>query len=128
MKLVTKDTWGRTNSYEIVDKIPPRFFVWNIGKNIGDKNYVALCEWRVALAEGVVREDYSVNTDTVKAIRLTEEEAAVLSDAAHYGANCVKNARRIKSTLPKKKALNWWDQRKLDYAKQALPIFERITA
>ena len=42
--ITTKDTFGKTRSYELVGKIPSGFFVWNIGENMGTDEYIPICE------------------------------------------------------------------------------------
>lgn len=34
----------KTDIFEIVEKIPVRFFVWNIGENMGTHEYIPVCE------------------------------------------------------------------------------------
>ena len=42
--ITTKDTFGKTRSYEVVGKIPLGFFVWNIGENMGTDEYIPICQ------------------------------------------------------------------------------------
>ena len=34
----------KTDIFEIVEKIPVGFFIWNIGENMGTHEYIPVCE------------------------------------------------------------------------------------
>ena len=40
----TSSLFEKTDVFEIVEKIPVRFFVWNIGENMGTHEYIPVCE------------------------------------------------------------------------------------
>lgn len=42
---ITSETLGKTDIYKIVEKIPFGFFVWNIGENMGNDEYIPLCQY-----------------------------------------------------------------------------------
>lgn len=108
---------GTTYIFEVVKKIPAGFEVWSIG---GLGEYIPICQ--------TVRPDdkecFDVNTETLKAVKLTKEEVIILDKAAVSGVKDVKSA---KNTL-KRVAKSAMMRRKQMFAEKALPILERITA
>lgn len=118
--ITTKDTWGKEDTYEIVDKIPCRFFVWNIGENMGTHEYVIIAE---DLYPGR-KDDYSINPETVKAVPVTPEEWKKLDRAASVGVNSLRAAEKA---LKSKRRGYWADCKKAE-AEKTIDIFRRITA
>lgn len=104
---------GTTYIFEVIEKIPAGFEVWNIGK-IGNGEYIPVCQAK----------NYNVNTKTLKAIKLNKEEVVILNKAAGYGVKTVKTARATLSRTAKTSTM----KRKQRLAEKALPILERITA
>lgn len=103
--------------FEIVEKIPPRYKVWNIGKNMGSDKFLPLCE-PLSLDPNSDKYFY-VNIDTLKCIELPKDELEFLRDeAAFYGIKDKASARIGMATQ---------DSHKRDVAKRALEIFERIS-
>lgn len=123
MTITTMDNYHQLNKYEVVEAIPPRFFVWNIGDNMGRDDYIPLCERKYPWAKPEDMEYYHINPYTLKAIRLPAEEVAILRKAATYGSISKEKALNIS----RRKVENDWDALVVGYAKKALPIFERIT-
>ena len=111
---ITHTSLNVTHTYEIVEKIPANFFVWNIGENMAP-GYIPICE---------STEGYNVNVTTLKAIALDENELTILRNAAGYGVNDVKTAKRATKLNPKTRLATT----KKELASAALPILERITA
>lgn len=120
MKIRTKDTFGHEHEYEVVKKIPHGFFVWNIGKNMGSDEYIPICED----LHPEDKNDYSINPDTVKAIKLEHEDVGKLRKAASYGVNSLEIAR--KALISKRKGPV--SDRKRALAELTIDIFEKITA
>ena len=73
----------KTDIFEIVDKIPSGFFVWNIGENMGSDEYIPLAQ---DLKPGD-KESFEINPYTLKAIKLDSEEVKLLRNAASVGVN-----------------------------------------
>lgn len=113
MRTLTNTSCNATHTFEIVEKIPTGFFVWNIGENMTD-GYIPICE---------ILEGYSINTETLKAIALEENEIEIVRESARYGVNDLKSARRASKLNPKTRST----LHKKELAIAALPIFERIT-
>lgn len=62
------------NVFQIVDRIPAGFSIWNIGANMKSTEWIPLCE----NLHPEDKEDYSINPDTLKAIKLPENEVQLL--------------------------------------------------
>ena len=102
------------HTFEIVDRIPKGYIVWNIGDNMTD-GYIPLCE----LTTG-----YNINVNTLKAIALDDAEVRILRDAAHYG---IWNLKKAKAAA-RLNAVTHYGWRKKTLGEAAVKIFERITA
>ena len=76
----------RGDIFEVVEKIPAGFFVWNIGKNMGTDEYIPICED----LHPEDKDNYEINASTLKAIRLSREDVEALRKAAHVGINSKK--------------------------------------
>ena len=110
----------RNDIFEIVEKIPSNYFIWNIGKNMGTDEYIPLCED----LHPEDKDSYDINASTLKAIKLSREEVETLREAAHIGIVSKKTAEKaIKS-----KRRGYWSDRKREQAEKTIDIFRRITA
>ena len=118
--ITTKDTFGKTRSYEVVGKIPLGFFVWNIGENMGTDEYIPICED----LHPENKDNYEININTVKAIKLSVEEVKALREAATVGVNSKATAEKAL----KSKRRGYWSDRKRAEAEKTIDIFKRITA
>ena len=107
----------RKDIFEIVEKIPAGFFVWNIGDNMGHDEYIPLCK-------DLHKEDFEIDTTDLKAIKLPIEEVKALRQAARCGV--VSKATAEKALKSKRKGYN--ADRKRKAATATIEIFERITA
>ena len=120
-KIFTKSNLcERQDVFEIVDKIPANFFVWNIGENMGSDEYIPLAQ---DLRPGD-KENFEINPYTLKAIRLNPEEVQILRKAAAVGVNSLKAAEKAL----KSKRRGYWSDRKKKEAENTIEIFRRITA
>ena len=118
--ITTKDTFGKSRSYEVVRKIPSGFFVWNIGENMGLDEYIPICED----LHPDDKDNFEININTVKAIKLSIEEVKALREAAHVGINSKKTAEKAL----KSKRTGYNADRKRKAATDTIDIFKRITA
>lgn len=118
MKIESKSIWN-TDVFEVVEKIPAGFFVWNIGENMGHDDYIPLCED----LHPEDKNSYEINRNTLKAIKLDVEEVKILRDAAHYGVNNFQSAE--KALKSKRKGLVADKKRK--FATKTIEIFREIT-
>ena len=118
--ITTKDTFGKSTSYEVVGKIPAGFFVWNIGENMGTDEYIPICED----LHPEDKDNYEINPNTLKAIKLSVEEVKALREAAHFGINSKKTAERALMS----KRHGYLSDRKRTEAEKTIDIFKRITA
>ena len=111
--------YGTTYIFEVVEKMPEGFSVWAIS-GIGNGEYVPICE--------TVRPNdkncYDVNTQTLKAIKLSKEEVAILFSSAIAGDGTLKKARTTLKRVAKATTM----RRRQERSRKALPILERITA
>lgn len=110
----------RGDIFEIVEKIPSGFFVWNIGENMGTDEYIPICED----LHPEDKDNYEINPNTVKAIKLSVEEVKALREAASVGINSKKTAERALNS----KRRGYWSDRKRAEAEKTIDIFKRITA
>lgn len=120
-KIYTKSNLNdRGDIFEIVEKIPAGFFVWNIGENMGTDEYIPICED----LHPDDKDNYEINTSTMKAIRLSREEVETLREAAHIGIVSKKTAEKAL----KSKRRGYWSDRKREQATKTIDIFNKITA
>ena len=118
--IITKDTLGKSSSYEVVEKIPVGFFVWNIGENMGHDEYIPICED----LHPEDKDNYEIKTSTLKAIKLSREDVEALRKAASCGVN---NKATAEKAL-KSKRTGYNADRKRKAATATIDIFKRITA
>ena len=120
-KIYTKsDLCERIDIFEIVEKIPAGFFVWNIGDNMGHDEYIPLCKD----LHPEDKENFEIDTTTLKVIKLPINEVKALRQAANWGVNSKATAE--KALKSKRKGYN--ADRKRKAAAATIEIFERITA
>ena len=120
-KIYTKsDLCERIDVFEIVEKIPAGFFVWNIGENMGSNEYIPLAQD----LHPEDKENFEINTSTLKAIKLSLEEVNALRQAASWGVNNKDTAEKAL----KSKRTSYNAERKRKAATATLEIFKRITA
>lgn len=88
-------------SFEIVEKIPVGYEIWNIGNHMQSAELVPLCQ---------SDESYYINPNTLKAIKMIPEDATIVKKAsALYGLSsskaCVKYLKRKSGKAMKKMRL-----------------------
>lgn len=110
--------------FEIVNKIPKGFFVWNIGENMGTDEYIPLATQQYPNADKNDCEYYTINRNLLFAIKLPVEEVKLLREAAHNGITSLVEADKAL----KSKRKGYWSNRKREWAEKAIDIFIRITA
>lgn len=110
----------RNDIFEIVEKIPSNYFIWNIGENMGTDEYIPICEY----LQPEDKDSYDINASTLKAIKLSREEVETLREAAHIGIVSKKTAEKAL----KSKRRGYWSDRKREQAEKTIYIFRRITA
>lgn len=108
----------KTDVFEIVEKIPAGFFVWNIGENMGTHEYIPVCED----LHPENKEDHCINLATLKAVKVAPDEWEKLNKAASCG---VVNLKQAEKTL-KIKRRGYWSDRKRAAAELTIEIFRRI--
>ena len=104
--------------FEIVEKIPVGFFVWNIGENMGTHEYIPVCED----LHPENKDDYSINQATLKAVKVSPEEWEKLDEAANWGVGNLKQAEKAL----KSKRRGYTSDRKRAAAELTIEIFRRI--
>ena len=105
--------------FQIVKKIPVGFYIWNIGENMGSDEWIPLAQ---DLKPGD-KENFEINPDTLKAIRLNPEEVQILRKAAGIGVNNLKAAEKAL----KSKRRGYWSDRKRKAAEMTIDIFRKIS-
>ena len=118
-KIYTKsDLCERNDIFEVVEKIPVGFFIWNIGENMGTHEYIPVCED----LHPEDKDDYSINPATLKAVKVSPEEWEKLNKAGAWGVGNLKQAEKaIKS-----KRHGYTSDRKRAAAELTIEIFHRI--
>ena len=101
------------HTFEVVENIPEGYEVWNIGDNMID-GYLPLAQ----------AENYQINPNTLKAIKLESEELELMREAAGYGVNNLKSAKRAVNL---KNPKSYIAKRKKALAEQTITIFERLS-
>lgn len=101
------------HEFEVVEKMPKNYVIWNIGDNMVD-GYLPIC-----LCNG-----FNVIVSSLKAIKIDDvEELKLLRDCAGYGIGNLKACNRaIKLREPK----GYIAIRKRELAKEAINIFKKI--
>ena len=118
MKITSKILWNE-NTFEVVDKIPENYFVWNIGSIDGYEEYIPVCELLYPKTKGC----YDINPLTLKAIKLPIEEVHKLMKAAKSGVNSLKSAERALKNSRSGYSSEW----KRKKAKITIEIFKIIS-
>ena len=120
-KIYTKsDLCERIDIFEIVEKIPAGFFVWNIGDNMGHDEYIPLCKD----LHPEDKENFEIDSTTLKAIKLPINEVKALRQAASWGVNSKATAEKAL----KSKRKGYWSDRKRAEAEKTIDIFKKITS
>ena len=114
------DLCEKNDVFEIVEKIPAGFFVWNIGDNMGLDEYIPICED----LHPEDKDSYEINPSTLKAIKLRREDVEALREAAHIGIVSKTTAEKAL----KSKRRGYWSDRKRAEAEKTIDIFKRITS
>lgn len=117
-KIISTSLWN-TDVFEIVEKIPSNYLVWNIGENMGTDCYIPICQ----MLHPENKEDFSINRDTLKAVQVTSEEYKVLQKAASYGVNSLKTAEKALGS----KRHGYMSDKKRGLAALTIDIFKRLT-
>lgn len=104
--------------FEIVEKIPVRFFIWNIGENMGTHEYIPVCED----LHPEDKDNYEINTTTLKAVKVAPDEWKKLDKAASWGVGNLKQAEKAL----KSKRKGYTAGRKRAVAELTIDIFHRI--
>ena len=110
-KIISTSLWN-TSVFEIVEKIPSNYLVWNIGENMGTDCYIPICQ----MLHPENKEDFSINV-------ITPEEFKKLQKAASYGVSNLKAAEKAL----KSKRRGYMSDRKRALATLTIDIFKRIT-
>ena len=69
------------------------------------------------------KDDYSINPDTLKAIKLPENEVQLLRDAAGFGVNSLATAEKAL----KSRRRGYMSDRAREQAEKVIDIFRRIS-
>lgn len=109
-----------THTFEVVEKIPAGYFVWNIGDNMEHDDYIPICE----KAHPNDPESYDIKVTTLKAIHFDPADVKKLREAAHWS---VTNLATAEKAL-KSKRRGYMSDRKRKSAEITIEIFRKITA
>lgn len=114
----TSNLSERTDVFEIVEKIPQGFFVWNIGENMGTHEYIPVCQDQ----HPEDKTNFEINIATLKAVKVTPDEWKKLNKAAAWG---IGNLAQAEKAL-KSKRRGYTSDRKRAVAELTLDIFRRL--
>lgn len=104
----------RTDVFEIVEKIPENYVIWNIGKNMGTDKYIPICQ---------LKTKYDVDLFSLKAVPVTPEEYSKLQDASSWGVSSLENAEKAL----KSKRHGYISDKKRALAASTIEIFRKIS-
>lgn len=104
----------RTDVFEIVEKIPVNYVIWNIGKNMGTDKYIPICQ---------LKTKYDVDLFSLKAVPVTSEEYKKLQDASSWGVSSLENAEKAL----KSKRRGYISDKKRALAASTIEIFRKIS-
>ena len=99
----------RTDVFEIVDKIPNGWTVWNIPINA---DFLPLCQ---------CDKGYKVNSGTLKAIEMPREQAAIIVSATTWAGYSIKELKRFTEKGKNKKLY----PTKCEEIAKIIPILEK---
>lgn len=116
---ITSETLYNVHIFEIVDKLPSGYFVWNIGENMGSDEYIPICED----LHPANKKNFEINTTTLKAIKLNPKDVRALRSAAGWGITSQREAE--KALRSKRKG--YISNHKRRVAAETIEIFRRIT-
>ena len=117
-KIISTSLWN-TDVFEIVEKIPSNYLVWNIGENMGTKEYIPICE----MLHPENKEDFSINRNSLKAVKVTSEEWEMLNKAASFGVGSLQDAEKALRS----KRHGYISDNKRKFAALAIDIFKKIS-
>ena len=80
----------KNGCFEIVEKIPVGFFVWNIGENMGTHEYIPVCQD----LHPEDKDNFEINSATLKAVKVAPDEWKKLNKAASWGIGNLKQAEK----------------------------------
>lgn len=109
---------SKNHVFEIVDKIPTGFFIWNIGENMGTHDYIPVCED----LHPENKDNFEINPATLKAVKVTPDEWIKLDKAAAWG---IGNLKQAEMSL-KSKRKGYISDRERAGAELTIEIFRRI--
>lgn len=112
-KIFSKNDY-RTDVFEIVEKIPENYVIWNIGKNMGTDKYIPICQ---------LKTKYDVDLFSLKAVPVTPEEYSKLQDASSWGVSSLENAEKAL----KSKRHGYISDKKRALAASTIEIFRKIS-
>lgn len=112
-KIFSKNDY-RTDVFEIVEKIPENYVIWNIGENMGTDKYIPICQ---------LKTKYDVDLFSLKAVPVTSEEYSKLQDASSWGVSSLENAEKAL----KSKRHGYISDKKRALAASTIEIFQKIS-
>lgn len=114
--------------YEVVDRVPANYFI--LTSHLDSNGYVLFGEGMQHDRGHIL---YNINTETLKAVKLEEDEFTILTDAAEIGMMCANDmlkARKLKiGSLQQGYPSRMTNPSYIRYlvSLAALPILKRIT-
>ena len=106
---IYSESFGKVDVFEIVDKIPTGFFVWNIGDNMGHDEYIPVCQ--------------DLRPGDKDCFEISPEEVQLLRKAAGDGVNSKETADKALRCKRKGRMSDI----KRAHAEKTIDIFNRIS-
>lgn len=110
---------GTTYEFEIVEKIPKNYLVWNIGNNMGRADLIPLA---------IVDANYNVDRGSLKAIKVNADDAEFIRHITGKGVSSLQRAKARKARLEKKRVpLCDWEMALLAELRDAVRIYSELS-
>lgn len=118
-KIILKD-WP-IYTFQVVDHVPNNYFIWNIHQIEKTGCYIPFCkkDLNSPYAENGI---YTIDPDSLLAVKVTKREADYLRYAAGIGVNSKSAAHKLVESNPRER----WKKEQKRYAKKVLDIFRRL--
>lgn len=112
--ITVAESFGRRDTFEIVEEFPLGYTIWNIGQHMPD-GYLPLCR--------VIAGTYQIEPDTLKAIKIdgAQKILAAIGGGQSTIETMERYIRRHQNAKP-----DAWEYRQVCRMREALPVMREI--